>query len=101
MVNRRTTRLVDQNRELLAQVTHMRLEAKEQARKEWLQRAREQAARIANRAVSSTPRAPSAVMQRSAVDDSDQHGADSPRADSTDSAARDPRPKSDRPVPVR
>ena len=101
MVNRRTTRLVDQNRELLAQVTHMRLEAKEQARKEWLQRAREQAARIANRAVSSTPRAPSAVMQRSAVDDLDQHGADSPRADLTDSAARDPRPKSDRPVPVR
>ena len=74
MVNRRTTRLVDQNRELLAQMTHMRLEAKEQARKEWLQRAREQAARIASRAVSSTPTIPSAAVPRASVDDANQNG---------------------------
>jgi hypothetical protein len=76
MVSRRTTRLVDQNRGLLAQMTHMRLEAKEQARKEWLQRAREQAARIANRPASRTPTIPSAAMQSSSVDeDADQRRA--------------------------
>jgi hypothetical protein len=55
MVNRRTTRLVHRSRELLAQITRMRLEAKEQAREEWLQRAKAQAARIANRPASSIP----------------------------------------------
>jgi hypothetical protein len=70
MVSRRTTRLVNQNRELLAQITRLRLEAREQTREEWLQRARDQAARIANR-----PRIPSAAMQRSSVDDADQPGA--------------------------
>jgi hypothetical protein len=70
MVSRRTTRLVHQQRELLAQVTRMRLEAREQTREEWLQRARDQAARIANRPVSST-----AAATRSAVDAADQQSS--------------------------
>ena len=49
MVGYRAKRLIQLHRELLAQVTRMRLEAKEQAREEWLQRAKAQAARIANR----------------------------------------------------
>jgi ribosomal protein S21 len=53
---RRTTRLVHRNRELFEQMTLMRLEAKEQARKEWLQRARDQATRIANRHASNAPK---------------------------------------------
>ena len=52
MVGYRAKRLIQLHRELLAQVTRMRLEAKEQAREEWLQRAKAQAARIANRAAS-------------------------------------------------
>jgi hypothetical protein len=64
MVSRRTTRLLNQNRELLAQITRIRLEAREQTRVEWLQRAKDQAARIANRPVSSAA---------ATVDAADQH----------------------------
>ena len=56
MVSRRTTRVVHRNRELLEQITRMRLEAKEQAREVWLQRARAQATRIANRPASNVPK---------------------------------------------
>ena len=56
MVGYRAKRLIQLHRELLAQVTRMRLEAKEQAREEWLQRAKAQAARIANRPASNLPR---------------------------------------------
>ena len=55
MVGHRTRKLIQRNRELLAQITRMRLEAKEQSREEWLQRAKAQAARIANRPVSNIP----------------------------------------------
>jgi hypothetical protein len=56
MVGHRAKRLIQRNRELLAQVTRMRLEAKEQAREEWLQRAKAQATRIANRPASNLPK---------------------------------------------
>jgi hypothetical protein len=52
MVGHRAKRLIQRQRELLAQVTRIRLEAKEQAREEGLQRAKAQAARIANRPAS-------------------------------------------------
>jgi hypothetical protein len=47
--------LIQRNRELLAQITRMRLEAKEQSREEWLQRAKAQATRIANRTPTNIP----------------------------------------------
>ena len=47
--------MVHRSRELLAQITRLRLEAKEQAREEWLQRAKAQAARIASRPVCNIP----------------------------------------------
>jgi hypothetical protein len=56
MVGHRAKRLIQRNRELLAQLTCIRLEAKEQTREESLQRARAQATRIANRPVSNIPK---------------------------------------------
>ena len=56
MVGHRAKRLIQRNRELLAQITRMRLEAKEQAREEWLVRAKAQATRIANRPASNIPK---------------------------------------------
>jgi hypothetical protein len=55
MVGHREKWLIQRHRELLAQVTRIRLEAKEQARDEWLRRAKAQAARIANRPASNIP----------------------------------------------
>jgi hypothetical protein len=55
MVGHRTRKLIQRNRELLAQITRMRLEAKEQSREEWLQRAKAQATRIANRPATNIP----------------------------------------------
>jgi hypothetical protein len=55
MVGHRAKWLMQRNREPQAQITRMRLEAKEQAREEWLERAKAQAARIANRPASNIP----------------------------------------------
>jgi len=49
MVQRRTARLILRSHEMLAQLTLMRQEAKQQDRDGWLKRAKAQAARVASR----------------------------------------------------
>ena len=56
MVGHRDKKLIQRHREMLAQVIRIRLEAKEQAREEWLQRAKAQAARIASRPAGNIPK---------------------------------------------
>jgi hypothetical protein len=54
MVDRRTARLILRSHELLAQLTRIRQEAKEQGRDGWLERAKSQAERVANRTPAAT-----------------------------------------------
>ena len=49
MVHRRTARLILRSHELLAQLTRIRQEGREQGRDEWLRRAQTQAERVASR----------------------------------------------------
>jgi len=53
MVDSRIAGQINRRRELLVHLDRLRLEAKEQRREAWLQKARTQAARIANRTASS------------------------------------------------
>jgi len=56
MVDRRAARLIHRSHELLAHLERMRAEAAGQPQDQWLQRAKERAARIANRAAIEGPK---------------------------------------------